>query len=96
MANNRKKFIQQLGAGLIMTGLPTIGSAGDIFDPVIDINDFKNEGAADDEKYWKNITHKYYIISKDEFYVENMRMPQQSTGWDVTGRMKYVKKNKLQ
>ena len=38
----------------------------------------------------------YYIISKDEFYVENMRMPQQSTGWDVTGRMKYVKKNKLQ
>ena len=71
MANNRKKFIQQLGAGLIMTGLPTIGSAGDIFDPVIDINDFKNEGAADDEKYWKNITHKYYIISRDYINLEN-------------------------
>lgn len=33
----------------------------------------------------------FYIISKDEFHVENMRMPQQSTEWDVTGRMKYTK-----
>jgi len=34
----------------------------------------------------------YYIISKDEIHMENMRMPQQSTEWDVTGRMKYLKK----
>jgi hypothetical protein len=31
MASNRKKFIQRLGAGLIMTGLPAVGSAEDIF-----------------------------------------------------------------
>ena len=71
MGNNRKKFIQQLGAGLIMTGLPAIGSAEGIFDPIIDINDFKNEGAADDEKYWKNIAHKYYVVSKDYVNLEN-------------------------
>lgn len=71
MANNRKKFIQQLGAGLIMTRLPAIGSAEGIFDPIIDINDFKNDGAADDEKYWKNIAHKYYIVSKDYINLEN-------------------------
>jgi len=31
----------------------------------------------------------YYAISKDEFMVENMRMPELSTEWDITGRMKY-------
>lgn len=31
----------------------------------------------------------YTIISKDEFKVENMRMPQGSTSWDVSGRMQY-------
>lgn len=31
----------------------------------------------------------YYILSKDEFFVESMRMPQQSTKWDITGRMRY-------
>lgn len=71
MANNRKKFIQQLGAGLLMTGLPAIGSAEDIFDSTININDFKNDGAADDEKYWKHIAHKYYIVSKDYINLEN-------------------------
>lgn len=33
----------------------------------------------------------YHIISKNEFHMESMRMPQQSTEWDVTGRMKYTK-----
>ena len=71
MSNNRKKFIQHVGAGLLMTGLPAIASAGDLFDSTIDINDFKNDGAADDEKYWKHIAHKYYIVSKDYINLEN-------------------------
>jgi Protein of unknown function (DUF1579) len=33
----------------------------------------------------------YYIISNNEFHMESMRMPEQSTEWDVTGRMKYTK-----
>ena len=33
----------------------------------------------------------YYIISNDEFLVENMRMSESATEWDVTGRMKYRK-----
>ena len=71
MANNRKKFIQQLGAGLVLTGLPAVAIAEDLFDPTIDINDFKNDGAADDEKYWKHIAGKYYIVSKDYINLEN-------------------------
>jgi len=71
MSNTRKKFIQQLGAGLLMTGLPAVASARDLFDSGIDINDFKNEGAADDEKYWKQIAHKYYNVSKDYINLEN-------------------------
>jgi len=35
----------------------------------------------------------YRIISKDEFVLENMRMPQQATEWDITGRMKYTRTN---
>ena len=71
MANNRKKFIQQLGAGLVLTGLPAVAMAEDLFDSTIDTNDFKNDGAADDEKYWKNIAHKYYVVSKDYVNLEN-------------------------
>jgi hypothetical protein len=33
----------------------------------------------------------YTIISKNEFRIENMRMPQGSTSWDVTGRKKYTR-----
>ena len=70
MSDTRKKFLQQLGAGLLMTGMPAVASAEDIFDS-IDINDFDNEGAADDEKYWKHIANKYYIVSKDYINLEN-------------------------
>src|SRR6187551_1950155 len=71
MSSDRKKFIQQIGAGLLMTGLPAIASAEDILDSIIDVSDFKNDGAADDEKYWKHIAHKYYIVSKDYINLEN-------------------------
>jgi hypothetical protein len=31
----------------------------------------------------------YKVISNDEFIIENMRMPESTTVWDVTGRMIY-------
>ncbi len=33
----------------------------------------------------------YTVISKDEFMIESMRMPQSESSWDVTGRMKYIR-----
>ena len=63
--------MQQLGAGLLMAGLPDLVSAKDIFDSTIDITDFQKDGAPDDEKYWKHIAHKYYIVSKDYINLEN-------------------------
>ena len=71
MQNNRKKFLQQLGAGLVMTGLPAITSAEDLLHTVIDPGDFEKTGNADDEKYWKHIAHKYYDVSKDYINLEN-------------------------
>ncbi|HEX6848892.1 MAG TPA: aminotransferase class V-fold PLP-dependent enzyme [Chitinophagaceae bacterium] len=71
MANSRKKFLQQFGAGLVMSGLPAMGLGEELGDSPIDIKDFENEGAADDEKYWKNIAQKYYIVSKDYVNLEN-------------------------
>ena len=70
MSDTRKKFLQQLGAGLLMTGMPAVASAEDIFDS-IDINDFDSGAAADDEKYWKHIANRYYIVSKDYINLEN-------------------------
>ena len=63
MSNTRKKFLQQVGASFLMTGLPAIASAGDIFASAIDVNDFKSDGDPDDEKYWKRIANNYYNVS---------------------------------
>jgi selenocysteine lyase/cysteine desulfurase len=70
MPNDRKKFIQQISAGLLMAGLPSIVSAEKFSGPAVDINDFDG-GAADDEKYWKKIANKYYTVSKDYINLEN-------------------------
>ena len=70
MPHDRKKFIQQMGAGLFMAGLPSIASAEEFLGQITDINDFEG-GAADDEKYWKNIARKYYVVSKDYINLEN-------------------------
>ncbi len=69
MPNDRKKFIQQLGAGLFMAGMPSVASAEEFIGSIAD-KDFEG-GAADDEKYWKRIAHKYYIVSKDYINLEN-------------------------
>ncbi|HJS53010.1 MAG TPA: aminotransferase class V-fold PLP-dependent enzyme, partial [Chitinophagaceae bacterium] len=71
MQNNRKEFLQQMGAGLFMAGLPTIASGENFEETAIDLNDFEMGGAADDEKYWKRIASKYYIASKDYTNLEN-------------------------
>jgi hypothetical protein len=33
----------------------------------------------------------YTIISPDEFMIENMRMPDSSSEWDITGKMRYTR-----
>ena len=69
MTNSRKKFIWQMGAGLISSGLPIPSFAG--MKSECDLNDFAGDGAADDEKYWKRIAQKYYDVSKDYINLEN-------------------------
>ena len=71
MQNGRKKFLQQLGAGLIVSGMPSIASAIDLTESNIDISDFEKEGNPNDEKYWKTIARKYYNVSKDYINLEN-------------------------
>ena len=69
MSNSRKQFIQQLGAGLVMTGLPTATFAEHNY--FYDVKDFDGDGKADDEKYWQKIAKKYYTVSKDYINLEN-------------------------
>lgn len=69
--NDRKRFLQQVGAGLLLSGIPSIASASDLFKAHIDFNDFEKEGNAEDEKYWKNIARKYYDVSRDYINLEN-------------------------
>ncbi len=71
MKNSRKKFLQQLSTGLVMTGLPAMTSAEKLLGSVVDHADFSTEGGADDEKYWKRIANKYYGVSKDYINLEN-------------------------
>src|SRR5687768_5158491 len=70
MPNDRKKFIQQVGAGLLIAGMPSIASAQEFSGSITDVNDFEG-GDAEDEKYWKRIANKYYVVSKDYVNLEN-------------------------
>ena len=63
---------------------------------LVDYEGIKNERGFLFDKLWiypggstVKLRVVYTIISNDEFTVENMRMPQGTTEWDVTGRMKY-------
>ena len=63
----RKKFIQQAGAGVIAAMLPIAAKAGTCFDD----SDFGGEGAPADEAYWKKIARKYYHLPGDYINLEN-------------------------
>lgn len=66
----RKKFLKQLGAGILAAGLPTISLAANT-ETNIDTNDFLDEGLPDDERYWKRIARKYYAVDEDYINLEN-------------------------
>jgi len=71
MDEGRKKFLLQLGSGVLLAGLPGIAPANDSIDPSINAEDFTGEGSPGDEKYWKQIAKKYYILSGDYINLEN-------------------------
>jgi selenocysteine lyase/cysteine desulfurase len=71
MPQNRKKFLQQLGSGLMLPSLPAWATAEGNNLPNLDIKDFEHDGAADDERFWKKITRKYYDVSDDYINLEN-------------------------
>ncbi len=69
MPASRKKFIKQLGAGMLLAGLPAaFTQAGTL---QIDSADFSGDALPDDEKYWKRIARKYYNVSGDYLNLEN-------------------------
>jgi selenocysteine lyase/cysteine desulfurase len=71
MKQGRKKFLQQLGTGLLAAGLPAIAHAGNAIETSIDAKDFTDEGLPDDERYWKRIARKYYAVADDHINLEN-------------------------
>ncbi len=71
MKQGRKKFLKQLGAGLLAAGLPAIPLAANAIETGIDAKDFLDEGLPDDERYWKRIARKYYAVADDYINLEN-------------------------
>lgn len=71
MTQGRKKFLQQLGTGLLAAGLPAMATAGHVLETGVDAKDFSDKGRPDDERYWKRIARKYYQIADDHINLEN-------------------------
>ena len=69
MKQDRKKFLAQLGTGLLVAGLPgtVLANTSSMTDP----KDFEDKGAPDDEKFWKRIAKKYYDVADDHINLEN-------------------------
>lgn len=70
MPTGRKKFIQQIGTGLLAAGLP-VSVIANTTNKLIDPEDFESNGDPDDEKYWNRIAQKYYDIPGDYTNLEN-------------------------
>ncbi len=68
---SRKKFLEKLGAGILVAGLPALAHGNPHNYMRVDVQDFQGEGAADDERYWKRIARKYYDISNTYINLEN-------------------------
>lgn len=71
MKQDRKKFLKQIGTGLLAAGLPAIPLAANAIETGIDAKDFLDEGLPDDERYWKYIARKYYAVADDYINLEN-------------------------
>ncbi|HUR65124.1 MAG TPA: aminotransferase class V-fold PLP-dependent enzyme [Chitinophagaceae bacterium] len=71
MPHNRKKFIQQVGAGLFASSIAGWASAENITTTIMDTKDLEQEGAADDERFWKQFARKYYDVTGDYINLEN-------------------------
>lgn len=69
--SNRKSFLKQLGAGILLTGLPALSRATTSPTMQIDRSDFSGDGDPADEKYWKKIARKYYDVSNKYINLEN-------------------------
>jgi len=69
MPQDRKEFIKQAGAGLVLAGLPGWARADNT--TLMDIKDLEQGGAPDDEKFWKQVARKYYDIADDYINLEN-------------------------
>ncbi|MEO6252841.1 MAG: aminotransferase class V-fold PLP-dependent enzyme [Ferruginibacter sp.] len=71
MKQDRKKFLAQVGAGLLAAGLPGTSFANNYTTSMPDPKDFSGEGAPDDERFWKRIAKKYYEVADDHINLEN-------------------------
>jgi selenocysteine lyase/cysteine desulfurase len=69
MNQDRKDFLQKIGAGLLLSGMPVAAMA--MKETAIDPSDFQAEGEATDEKFWKRIAKKYYELADDHINLEN-------------------------
>ena len=69
MKQGRKKFLKQLGGGLLVAGIPGIAAATG--NAAFDTKDFSGEGAPDDERFWNRIAKKYYRVAPDHINLEN-------------------------
>jgi hypothetical protein len=68
---DRKKFIAQLGGGLLLAGIPETVFGGTTTDFNIQVDDFTGGGSPGDEKFWNRISRKYYDLSTGYTNLEN-------------------------
>ncbi|MBC7872950.1 MAG: aminotransferase class V-fold PLP-dependent enzyme, partial [Ferruginibacter sp.] len=71
MAQDRKKFLKQVGTGLFLAGVPAWASAENNTDAIMNTNDLEQGGAATDEKFWKQVAKKYYDVAPGYINLEN-------------------------
>ncbi len=66
---SRKDFLKFIAGSAAVGSLPfqSLGASK----TAIELNDLQGEGAPDDEKFWRNISRKYYPLSKDFINLEN-------------------------
>ena len=71
MGTDRKKFLRQMGSGMLLSGLNILPTTTEENGLSVDENDFLQGGEPDDEKYWHRIARKYYNVASDYINLEN-------------------------